>query len=262
MQTDTKKNVLILSGLDPTGGAGFIADCAAVRAADCSPLGVCTVLTVQDGRRFASAKGVSSEYLEAALPVLFDAARVDAVKIGALKSASVANPVARALAERRAVNVVIDPVMVSTSGGRLLDADGEAVLRGKLFPLATLVTPNLAEAAALADMPVHTVEEMKSAASYIRGLGPAAVLVKGGHLDGGDAVDVLLDDTGLQVLKSERKVRGEVRGTGCALSSLIAAWLARGLSIREAVDRSREMLGLALRSAYEMGGGVLHLGEF
>lgn len=185
-----------------------------------------------------------------------------AVKLGALKSREVVEGTARFLRDAGASNVVVDPVMVSTSGGRLLDEDATFAMTSALFPCATLVTPNLAEAALLVNMAVRNLEEMQEAAARILALGPKAVLVKGGHLEGDRATDVFMDVEGPRILKTEKKVGVEVRGTGCALSSLIAAHLARGVPVVEAVEQSRDMLGHALRNAYSVGAGPLLLGDF
>jgi hydroxymethylpyrimidine/phosphomethylpyrimidine kinase len=152
--------------------------------------------------------------------------------------------------------VVVDPVLASTTGGALVDAAGREALRDRLIPLATLVTPNAIEAAALSGEPVASADDMMRAAARILALGCAAVLVKGGHLAGAEIVDVLVLRSGRRrVFREARVDAGEVRGTGCALASMIAGHLALGRDLEAAVDLSRSALRRAIASAYAVGEG-------
>ena len=257
------QTVIVAAGLDPSGGAGLWVDCAAIRATGCRPAGVPTVLTVQNGLSFSSAEVVSPGYLRDGMHAVMSTADVGAVKIGALKSAENVRAIAEILQKRPDIPVVLDPVILSTSGGRLLDEEAVDALRATLFPLLALVTPNLSEASDLTGLLVRDPQEMTAAAKKIARFGPKAVLVKGGHLGGAEATDVLLDTDGsIRVLETVQKAPYDVRGTGCALSSLIAGWIARGLEAAEAVQRSRRQLQGAIETASTSGAGPRTLGDF
>jgi len=158
------------------------------------------------------------------------------------------------LARYKVTRVVVDPIIAATDGTRLLDEEGQAALQQDLFPLATLVTPNLPEAAALAGMEVVTIQEMREAARRIRAHGAEAVLIKGGHLEG-DPVDLLLDESGFTEFPSERIAVSDVHGTGCVLSAAIATELAKGAALQEAVQRGRELTIASIRAAVQIGKG-------
>ncbi|MDR5689906.1 MAG: PfkB family carbohydrate kinase, partial [Armatimonadota bacterium] len=151
--------------------------------------------------------------------------------------------------------LVVDPVMVAKSGAPLLRPEAQHALRAQLLPLALVITPNLPEAEALLGRPIRGVEDMRDAARALRDLGPRAVLVKGGHLEG-DPVDVFYDGDGFEELRAERLSTRHTHGTGCVLSAAIAAYLSRGLSVREAVRKGKEFVTEAIRYGLPLGRGV------
>jgi hydroxymethylpyrimidine/phosphomethylpyrimidine kinase len=225
---------LTIAGSDPGGGAGLQADLATFAAFGVQGAGVVTALTAQTPAGLGDVVAVDPRFVAAQLAAVRATATVDAVKTGMLHRAGVVEAVAAHLAAAPVAAIVIDPVIEATAGGTLLDADGVALLRSRLLPLATLVTPNLAEAAVLTARPVRDVAGMRAAATALVALGARAALVTGGHLPG-DAVDVLHDGTALHEVAAPRIVVRATHGTGCALSAAIAAGLARGAALRDAV---------------------------
>ena len=235
--------ILVIAGLDPTGGAGIAADVRVCGARGFSSSVVVTAIANQTHDVGLTVRpldaAVVSESLEAALSV-----GPAAIKIGMLANAGVVRVVAdRLTALDGCPPIVVDPVMASSSGMELLDEDGLAAMVERLFPISTLVTPNWDEAAALSGIEVDSVRSAFEAGDIIRKLAPA-VLVTGGHSDG-DPVDVLVDRSGRIELPSPR-VDGDFRGTGCALSSLIAMELAKGKGLREAVLSAKGVLAASL----------------
>jgi hydroxymethylpyrimidine/phosphomethylpyrimidine kinase len=253
--------VLAVGGLDPSGGAGVVVDVAAVRAAGAHGAAVIAVSTVQSGLGFVRSTPAPAGEVIAAAEAVLATHDVRAVKTGALGSAAVVAAVADLLARHGAPPAVVDPVLASTTGGTLLDDAGAGALRERLLPLAALVTPNAIEAAALSGTPIASVDDMHTAAARLLALGASAVLVKGGHLAGPEVVDVFADRAGRRrELRAPRIARGEVRGTGCALASLIAGHLALGRDLTESIARAWSGLHAALRAAYAIGDGPLVLG--
>ncbi len=183
--------------------------------------------------------------------------RPDALKTGMLATAELAREVARAIREHGLGTYVMDPVMVATSGDRLLESDAEAALAEDLLPLAAVVTPNLEETAILLGRPVTTLDEMRSAARSLVEMGAAAALVKGGHQpgDGEQVVDVLWDGSTEHVFRHPRIDTPHTHGTGCTLSAAIAAGLARGDDLGDAVERAIRFVGRAIETAPGLGGG-------
>ncbi|MDD5307100.1 MAG: PfkB family carbohydrate kinase [Deltaproteobacteria bacterium] len=256
----TKPSLLAVGGLDPTGGAGLLLDAAAARHVGVHAAVVVAVVTVQDGGSFALARPEDPALVREAVDFVLRALPVGAVKIGALGSAGIVEALTEASQAPSFPPLVVDPVMRSTTGGVLLDREGVAALAARLLPRSALVTPNLAEAAILAGCEVGSVGQMEKAARRILELGAGAVLVKGGHLDGDEAVDVFVDRTGtVRVLRSPRLPVGKVRGTGCALASLVAALLAKGEPLEAAVERGRKLLLREMGRARRVGPGPLVL---
>jgi hydroxymethylpyrimidine/phosphomethylpyrimidine kinase len=171
--------------------------------------------------------------------------------------------VADAITRHALRNVVVDPVLAATAGRRtLLDAEAVSILKSRLLPLASVVTPNAAEASALSGIDVTSLAQAREAAMRIADLGPAAVVVTGGHLDSPDAVDVLFQNGSFTEISGARLAVGDVHGTGCAFSSAIAAGLARGDAVPEAVDRAKRYVSGAMRGAFRIGKGALVLDHF
>jgi hydroxymethylpyrimidine/phosphomethylpyrimidine kinase len=185
----------------------------------------------------------------------------DAVKIGMLSTAAIATAVAARLRAHGARHVVLDPVMIAKSGDPLLEPDARAALVREVLPLAEVVTPNLHEAAALAELPVADLEAMEAAARRIHDLGPRWVLVKGGHLKG-EPVDLLFDGTRVQRLTAERVATPHTHGTGCTYSAAIAAGLASGADVPVAVAEAKRYVTAAIRAGFALGRGVGPLRHF
>ena len=254
--------VLTIAGSDSGGGAGIQADLKAIAAMGAWGATAITCLTAQNLDGVRSIQPAEPAVLADQIDAVCEGFDVRAVKTGMLLSRELISVTADRLRHHHQPTVVVDPVMVATSGARLLEDDAVSVLRDDLLPLAALVTPNLHEAAILTDRPVRTLDDMGAAARAIYDLGVGAVLVKGGHLDG-DAVDLLFDGTELQELRARRvRSTGADHGTGCTLASAIAAGLALGLSTPDAVAAAKRLLTDALVNRASLGGGVEALDLF
>jgi hydroxymethylpyrimidine/phosphomethylpyrimidine kinase len=231
--------VLLIAGVDSSGGAGLTRDAQAVR--DCGGVALCavTAVTAQTDAQLRAVHVVPPRLLRAQIVAALDTRRIGAVKIGMLATRASVAAVLAALARVRAP-LVLDPVLRSSSGGRLLDAAGERLLRRALLPRATLLTPNVPEAAALLEAPAACSDaELLAQARALCRLGPAAVLLKGGHAGGALAVDLLVTARGAVHRLSAPRVRAMQRGTGCALAAAIAAGLAAKLSLRAACEQGK-----------------------
>ncbi|EGE59829.1 UNVERIFIED_ORG: hydroxymethylpyrimidine/phosphomethylpyrimidine kinase [Rhizobium esperanzae] len=261
------RNVLSIAGSDPSGGAGIQADLKAFSARGVYGMAVLTALTAQNTQGVTGVHLVPPQFVADQIDAVFADVRVDAVKIGMIANAAIAEAVAAALsaalaaakAYGRSIPVVLDPVMIAKGGAALLAPEAVDVLTLRLLPLATLLTPNLPEAAALLHQPVATNRaEMAAQAERLRALGPAAVLVKGGHLDSDDSPDVLAVADGLHWFEAQRVPTKNTHGTGCTLSSALAAELAKGASAREAVAIAKDYLAGAVAAAGRLTVGSGH----
>jgi hydroxymethylpyrimidine/phosphomethylpyrimidine kinase len=249
---------LTIAGSDSGGGAGIQADLKTFSALNVYGASVITALTAQNTRGVSAVHVTPAEFVVQQMEAVFSDLAVDAVKIGMLANAAIIEAVAGDLAKRDKL-VVLDPVMVATSGDRLLATDAVEALRRKLLPLALVVTPNLPEAAALLDEPMAETEDaMRAQAGRIRALGPRAVFIKGGHGEGHESVDVLATADGVMRLAAPRVATSNTHGTGCTLSAAIAAYLARGHSLVEAVTAAKAYLTQALVHADELAIGHGH----
>jgi hydroxymethylpyrimidine/phosphomethylpyrimidine kinase len=247
---------LTIAGSDSGGGAGIQADLKTFEAHGVFGASVVTALTAQNTRAVEAVLPVPADFILAQLDAVASDLRVAVVKTGMLGGADVVAAVADGITRHGLRPVVVDPVMISKSGFPLLPPEAIQAVKDRLIPLADLVTPNAHEAAALAGFPVETLGDARRAAAAIRALGPRAVLVKGGHLDGEpDAVDVLLDADGEALFRAERIATRHTHGTGCTYSSAIAANLARGYGLRQAVERAKAYLTEAIRHALPLGAG-------
>lgn len=244
---------LSIAGSDPSGGAGIQADLKTFHTHAAMGMAVITLVTVQSTRGVQRVETLSAELVGAQLDALLNDAPPHAIKTGALGSAEIIDVVARRL-PLRGIPLVVDPVLASTSGAALVDAAGLAALRDTLLPRATLVTPNLHEAELLLGVEVQDLAAMRDAAVALSKLGPAAVLVKGGHRLG-DAVDVLCVDGALYELSEPRIATMHTHGVGCALSAAIAARLSHGATMLDACRGAKEWLTRALRTAPRIGQG-------
>jgi hydroxymethylpyrimidine/phosphomethylpyrimidine kinase len=254
--------VLVVAGLDPSGGAGLLADVAVVLEHALHPLGVVTALTEQDSHRCTWVHPSPPELVSNQLARLIDDFEIRAVKVGMLASGKLAQAVAMALRRLHdeRVPIVVDPVLKATRGVALmLDESSPGVALGPVLEIATLITPNVDELSALTGRSVGDVDELRDAAHRLRSRGTFAVLAKGGHLTG-DPVDVLVDGEG-DVSMTGRRVEGTVpHGTGCALSSEIACRLAMGAPLREAVLGATERVRRRIAEARTVGRGRPFLG--
>lgn len=251
-------NVLTIAGVDPSGGAGIAADLKAFSAQGAYGMCVVTALTAQNTRAVTGVRLIEPAFVAEQIDAVFADVRVDAVKIGMIGTAEIAAAVAAALRRHAARHVVIDPVMIAKSGDRLLAEAAVEAMRTLLLPLAEVVTPNLPEAAVLAGMPEpRDLAGMRAAAMAIAALGPASVLVKGGHLDGPQSIDVFLDGDIVTELRAPRIATKNTHGTGCTLSAAIAALLPR-MDRLEAVRAAKDYLTGALAAADDLTVGTGH----
>jgi hydroxymethylpyrimidine/phosphomethylpyrimidine kinase len=251
--------VLSIAGSDSGGGAGIQADLKTFSALGCFGMTAITALTAQNTQGVRGIHAVPPEFLKSQLQAVLDDIGVDAVKIGMLHAPEIVRVVAWAIDHYQLRNVVLDPVMVATSGDRLIEETTVQVLREELFPRASLITPNLDEAALLLGRPLRAVEDLEAAAEELQGQGARAVLLKGGHLPGEAVTDVLAERGEPHMhLRSERIPSRNVHGTGCTLSSAIAAHLAQGWPLRTAVQQSRGYILEAIRSGAQVQTGQGH----
>lgn len=257
------KHVLVIAGSDGSGGAGIQGDLKTVDAFGAWGMSVVTAVTVQNTKGVSSVCPVPADAVAAQMQALLDDMPCHAVKIGMLNSADVVDAVVRGLKGADCGPVVLDPVFAAGDGSPLLDERALPGLINGLMPLADLVTPNVPEAEQLSGITFQSLEDMCRGAQKILDMGPGAVLVKGGHLPGRNVTDVLVTgpehDAGMKVFHQSRLVHGETpsqcHGTGCALSSAIAAGLAQGAALPEAVDEARRYVRLAMRASVSVGQG-------
>ena len=245
--------VLVVAGSDSGGGAGIQADIKAVMAMGGYAATAITALTAQNTLGVHAVLAVPAEFVRAQMAAVLDDIGADAVKTGMLGSAEIVEAVADALTRRApAVPLVLDPVMLAKGGAPLLAGPALQVLRTRLLPLAALLTPNLPEAEELLGHPIH---DPAQAAQALRAIGPQAVLLKGGHAEGPTVVDVLADASGTARFERPRIATRHTHGTGCTLASAIAALLARGMKLRDAVRGARDYVQEAIRTAPGLGAG-------
>jgi hydroxymethylpyrimidine/phosphomethylpyrimidine kinase len=220
---------------------------------------VIAALTAQNTRGVSGVFDVPPAFITAQLEAVFSDFDIGAVKIGMLSNAAAIAAVAAALTQFKARNIVLDPVMFATSGDRLLRPDAISTLRKTLFPLATVITPNLPEAGAFLDAPVATDERtMREQGEQLRAMGAPAVLIKGGHGESDEAVDLLIEAGGCTRLAVPRLVTRHTHGTGCTLSSAIAAGLAKGKSLNAAVREAKDYITAAIAGADRLAVGHGH----
>lgn len=241
--------VLSIAGSDSGGGAGIQADLKTFSALGCFGMTAITALTAQNTVGVRAIHAVPLEMLHAQIDAVIDDIGVDAAKVGMLHSAATVQAVAAAIDRHRLQRVVLDPVMVATSGATLIDREAIEVLVAQMFPRAALVTPNLDEAALLVGRPLVTEADLEAAARELITRGARAVLLKGGHLAGDMVSDLLLARDAEPVwLRGPRIPSANTHGTGCTLSSAIAAHLAQGASLPDAVRRARDYVRGALHA--------------
>jgi len=248
-----------IAGSDSSGGAGIQADLKTFSALGVYGASVITALTAQNTQGVRAIHDVPAEFVTSQIDAVFSDLDVDAVKIGMLSRAATIEAVAGGIERHRMKNVVLDPVMIATSGDRLLHSDAIDALRQLLLPRAHVITPNLPEAAVLLDAPVAKDEsEMRVQAQRLLALGATAVLIKGGHGSGAESVDLLVDACGTERLAAPRFATRNTHGTGCTLSSAIAAGLAKGLSLIEAARAAKSYVTAAIAAADRLSVGSGH----
>ncbi len=252
---------LTIAGSDSGGGAGIQADLKTMSALGCYGMTAITSVTVQNTRGVFGVHDLPPETVAAQMDAVLEDLGADAAKTGMLSSAQIIESVAGSLKRHSVPNIVVDPVMVAKSGDALLQASAQAALKELLLPLALVVTPNVPEAAVLAEMTVDDEPGLRAAAERIHALGPRYVLMKGGHLPGPDATDFLYDGSVWRPYTAERVQTENTHGTGCTYSAAIACFLARGYAVEDAVGRAKEYLTGAIRNNLPLGGGHGPLGH-
>ena len=248
------RTALTIAGSDSCGGAGIQADMKTMTMNGVYAMSAITALTAQNTTGVTGIMEVTPEFLAMQLDAVFTDIRPDAVKTGMISSDKLIRTIAAKLREYNAVNIVVDPVMVATSGSKLIADEAVETLKSELLPLATLVTPNIPEAEILADMKITSQDDMVKAAQIIGERYCCAVLCKGGH-SLSDANDLLWDRGSVKWFNGRRIDNPNTHGTGCTLSSAIASNLAKGFTLEKSVERAKEYISGALAAMLDLGKG-------
>jgi hydroxymethylpyrimidine/phosphomethylpyrimidine kinase len=256
MATQQIKQVLTIAGSDSGGGAGIQADIKAMSANGVFAMSVITAVTAQNTEEVTDVFELPLPIIAAQIDAVFDDFEVAAVKTGMLSSRAVVETVAKMLKPQEIAHLVVDPVMISKSGHALLKPDAIDTLKERLFPLACIVTPNVHEAQQLSGIEIKTLADARRAAKIIHGFGCKHVLIKGGHLLAERATDLLYDGRFFNVYKGEFIDTPHTHGTGCTFASAIAAHLARGKSVNDAVQTAKVYLTETLRHSLAIGHGT------
>jgi hydroxymethylpyrimidine kinase/phosphomethylpyrimidine kinase len=246
-----------VAGFDPSAGAGIAADLKTFAAHNCYGVAAITALTVQNSQGVSEVYPSDPDVLRKSIQSLLDDGRVKALKIGMLCNAATAAVVEEVLDSHPELPAVLDPVVRSHNGVELLDAPGLEFMRRQLLSRVTVITPNLAEAAALTGLPVENLEGMKAAARKLIEAGARAIVVTGGHLE--KAIDVFYDGTEIESFVGDRVKPDNTHGTGCTFSSAVAANLALGRQLRDAVMLAKVFVAEAIRNAFPVGPGHIPL---
>lgn len=252
----TRPVVLAIAGYDPSSGAGITADIKTITAQGCYGITCITSLTVQSTRGVRSVEPVEGKVITEILEELITDIEINAVKVGMLGTVEAARAVTGFLRRYAPRHVVIDPVLVSSSGASLLAKDALPLLKDRMLPLATVITPNASEAAALTGLKVETLEEMEAAARRLRQTGVRNVIITGGHLD--PPSDLLLPETGRlpAILEGSKVMTRSTHGTGCAFSTALACKLAQGRNLVAAAKAAKSYVEVSLKNAPVLGRGV------
>lgn len=248
------KTALTIAGSDSSGGAGIQADLKTMTMNGVFGMSAVTALTAQNTMGVTGIMEVTPEFLEMQIQAVFEDIRPDAVKIGMVANSNLIRVIAKCLKTYKAEKIIVDPVMVATSGSRLLKEDAIYTLEQELLPLATLVTPNIPEAEILAGTKIENREDMEKAAKEISDRYHCSVLLKGGH-DRNDANDLLYQNGKVCWFEGKRIENLNTHGTGCTLSSAIASNLAKGFSLERAIERAKEYISGALGAMLDLGNG-------
>lgn len=248
--------ILIVAGSDSGGGAGIQADIKSVTALGGFAATAITALTAQNTLGVHDVFPVDIAFIQQQMRVVLGDIGADSLKTGMLHSPEVIEAVCAVLdSDAAGIPVVVDPVMVAKGGASLLADEAVATLRDRLLPRAHVITPNIPEAETLLGEQIGSLDEMKAAAEKLKSLGPAAVVLKGGHMEGNDLTDVLLDDDGFHLFESTRVETVHTHGTGCTLASAIATGLAQGIPLPAAVGRAQAYVIAAIKGAPGFGAG-------
>lgn len=256
MASHTLKQVLTIAGSDSGGGAGIQADIKSMSANGVFAMSVITAVTAQNTEDVTDVFELPTSIIASQLDAVFDDFDVSAVKTGMLSSTAVVELVAKMLAIQKVANLVVDPVMISKSGHALLKPDAIEALKKLLFPLALVVTPNIHEAQQLSGIAIGNLADARRAAKIIRGFGSQYVLIKGGHLLAERATDLLYDGRFFNIYKGEFIETPHTHGTGCTFASALAAQLARGKSVTDAVQAAKAYLTETIRHSLAIGHGT------
>lgn len=252
-------NVLSIAGSDPSGGAGVQADIKAISANGAFAMAAITALTAQNTQGVTGIHPVPPAFVQAQIKAIFADIRVDAVKIGMIANAEIAAAVADALQGNSDIPIVLDPVMIAKGGAALLEPEAVDTLRASLLPMATVLTPNLPEAAHLLGMAIATTrDEMAAQGAALCALGAKAALIKGGHLDGPHSPDCLVTAEAVTWFDANRADTSNTHGTGCTLSSALAAQLAKGLPLAVATAAAKSYVAQAIAHADALSVGTGH----
>jgi hydroxymethylpyrimidine/phosphomethylpyrimidine kinase len=245
---------LTIAGSDSGGGAGIQADLKTFAALSVYGSSVITAITAQNTCAVTAVHEIPVDIIAAQIDAVMEDIGADAVKTGMLSSPAIVTVVADGIRRHNIKNLVVDPVMIAKSGDRLLQEDAVEAVKTQLLPLAHVVTPNIPEAEVLAGMPISSQADMIEAARKIADSGPAVVIVKGGHLDG-SPIDVAWDGSTVSYFETPRVDTKATHGTGCTYSAAIAAHLAKGYRVQDAIEQSKQYLFNALMNAYDVGAG-------
>ncbi len=254
MHYSKMKTVLTIAGSDSSGGAGIQADLKTMLANGVYGMSAITALTAQNTTGVAAISEVTPEFLGQQIDAVFTDIFPDAVKIGMTANAELIEVIAERLSFYKAENIVLDPVMIATSGARLISEEAIAVLKEKLLPIASVITPNIPEAEVISGISIANQSDMEKAADYINKIYGCAVLLKGGH-GINDANDLLCENGGMTWFESVRINNPNTHGTGCTLSSAIASNLVRGYDLKTSVQLAKEYISGAIAAMLDLGKG-------
>jgi len=247
------KKALTVAGFDPTGGAGIQADLKVFHALGIYGLSVVAALTAQNTEGVRDIFPVPGRFVKKQLSVLLSDIAPEASKAGMLYSEASVEAVAQIIKRYSLKNIVVDPVIVSSSGKRLAEKNTLLALKNKIFPSCAVITPNIHEASVLTGTEIRTRSDMEEAAARLKGYGPGTVIITGGHLEN-IALDLLYDGT-FHYLRS-RKVPGEYHGTGCTFSAALTALLAKGRSVRKAAEEAKKFMNRSFKGSFRAGKGM------
>lgn len=253
---------MTVAGLDPSGGAGILADIKTIAAFGCYGVAAVTSITFQNTRGIVGANHQNADTVRRQMEALFDDFEIAAIKTGMLPTREIVAEVAGIIKSKSIPIVVVDPVLKSTSGFDLVQDDVTEAIRTELFPLASLITPNVAEAQIFSGDPIHNLADAQRVAQMIRAMGPRAVLITGGDAVSNSSTDILVEDRGSEVYNIERVESQNTHGTGCTLASALACLLAKGRDLRDAIPIAKQYIVEAILAGPCVGHGHGPLDHF